>query len=467
MEKCKKQLSVVILAAGLGTRMKSKFPKVVFEVAGEPMVSHVIRAVRELGPEKIIPVVGHSRELVMETIKRCHGDFPDIAFVTQLEQKGTGHALLQARAELLPDGYTMVLCGDTPLLTSAILKNLFEFHIGNDSSATVLTTFVKNSAGYGRIVRDEKGHLAAIIEERDASSEIKKINEINTGVYVFSNKHLLDALSKLQPNNDQHEYYLTDSIGILNSQGLKVMAFAETEDYLMMGINNRYELSIANKIMHERINKKHMLAGVTITDPAATYIDAGVMIANDVIIYPNTHIHGSTKIEIDCEIGPDSYIINSKIGPGTKVIGSVIEDSEVSANAKIGPYSHLRPGAKICESVHIGNYVEVKKSIIGKNSKANHLAYIGDAEIGENVNFSAGAITCNYDGVNKNRTKIGDNSFVGTNSSLVAPVEIGENALVGAGSVITKNVPPFALAFERNEQTIKSDYMKKRVLKKK
>jgi len=463
------QLSAVILAAGLGTRMKSRLPKVLFEVAGEPLVSHVISTVRSLHvhPEKIILVVGHSRELVIETVKKSHPDTDALRFVVQAEQHGTGHALIQAREELSnQEGSTFVLCGDTPLLTPELLENLYKFHTVNGSDATVLTTRVREPRGYGRIVRTQDGRVKSIIEERDASDEVRKINEINTGVYLFSTKKLLAALDRLKPENDQHEYYLTDTIGILNSWGSKAMAYEEAEDHLMMGINNRFELSVAERYMRERINRRHMIAGVTIVDPATTYIESKVRISADVTIFPNTHLKGSTEIDEGSIIGPDSLVENSKIGKGCVVRQSTVEDSRLASNVKVGPYSHIRPGTFLDEGVHIGNYVEVKKSSIGANSKANHLTYIGDAEIGSSANVGAGTITCNYDGVNKNKTKIGDAVFIGSNTALVAPVEIGEGSLVAAGSVITKNVPPFSLAIERCEQVIKIDYMKKRKIEK-
>ncbi|HNY11104.1 MAG TPA: bifunctional UDP-N-acetylglucosamine diphosphorylase/glucosamine-1-phosphate N-acetyltransferase GlmU [Candidatus Wallbacteria bacterium] len=461
-------ICAVILAAGLGTRMKSKYPKVLFNIAGEPIISHVIRAVRAVNPTKIVVIVGHSKELVIEAVKKTHGDFPNLTFVTQAEQKGTGHALIHAREELSNQGgMTFVLCGDTPLLTGDIFRNLLKFHEDSSSDATVLTTRVKDPKGYGRIVRDAAGHVTSIVEERDAAPEIRKIDEINTGVYLFATPKLIISLSKLKPNNDQHEYYLTDTISILNSENSKVMAYPEPCDHLMMGINNRYELATAARFMRERINRMHMINGVTMTDPTSTYIDVGVEIENDVTIHQNTSIIGKTKISADSVIGPDSSVSNSTVGKNCVITYSVVEDSTISDNVKVGPYSHLRPGAKLSENVHVGNYVEVKNSVIGVSSKANHLSYIGDAVIGENCNIGAGTITCNYDGVNKNKTVIGDGVFIGSNAALVAPVKLGDNSLVAAGSVITKDVPPYALAIERSPQVVKEDYMKKRNIKKK
>ncbi len=457
----------VILAAGLGTRMKSKYSKVVFDVAGEPMISHVIRAVRGVSPSKIVVVVGHSKELVIESIKKYHGDYPGFEFVTQSEQKGTGHAVMQAREVLAGrGGISFVLCGDTPLLTKQPLENLVEIYKKSGAAAAVLTTKVAEPKGYGRIVRNQAGGIAAIVEERDASGEIKKIDEINTGVYVFSTQKLLDALDKLDNNNDQKEYYLTDTISIFNSSALSVAACFERDSSLTAGINNRYELAAAGRAMRLRINKNHMINGVTIIDPDNTYIDAGVEIENDVTIHPGTYIHGRSKISSGAIVGPASYIIDSAVLDNAKVFYSVVENSEVGRGAIVGPYSHLRPGAKLCDKVHIGNFVEVKKSFIGEGSKANHLAYIGDAEIGSGCNIGAGTITCNYDGVNKNKTIIENGAFIGSNSSLVAPVTIGEGALVAAGSVVNKNVAPGALAIARSVLVIKEGYMKKRPVKK-
>lgn len=461
-------ICAVILAAGLGTRMKSKYSKVLFDVAGEPMISHVIRAVRKSGPSRIITVVGHSKELVIDAVKRSHGDYDGFEFVVQKEQKGTGHAVMQAREALAAagGGITFVLCGDTPLLTPGLLQNLLATHTAGDFAATVLTTTVADPRGYGRIVRDGGGGVAAIVEERDADAATKKISEINTGVYAFSTEKLIAALGMLDDKNDQHEYYLTDTVAIFNSRGLKVAVCHEADSSLMMGINNRYELSVANRLMRAAINRRHMLDGVTIVDPETTYIDAGVVIAGDVTIHPGAHIHGATRIETGATIGPMAYIVDTVVGADARIFHSVVENAEVGRGASVGPYSHLRPQAKLCDGVHVGNYVEVKKSVIGEGSKANHLTYIGDAEIGPGCNIGAGTITCNYDGVNKNRTVIGAGAFIGSNASLVAPVEIGEGALVAAGSVVNRNVPPGALAIARSPMSIKEGYMKKRPIKK-
>jgi len=457
-------ISAVILAAGLGTRMKSKKPKVLFQLAGESMIAHVIRAVRETSPTKIIPIVGHSKELVIENIKKAHADYTGFEFAVQAEQKGTGHAVMQAKNALLAsgEGLCFILCGDTPLLCGEILNKLLDAHLKSGAAATVLTTKVLSPKGYGRIVRDTAGDISTIVEERDACDEVRKINEINTGVYIFSTLKLCEALSMLKNDNDQHEYYLTDVIAIFKNAGYIVRGFFEADDRLSMGINNRYELAIAERIMRETINKRHMLNGVTIIDPAATYIESGVTISNDVSIYPATHIKGKTFIGEGCVIGPDTSIESSSIGRNCIIKNSVIEESEIADNVKIGPYSHLRPQTRLSEGVHVGNYVEIKKSVIARNTKANHLSYIGDASIGEDCNIGAGTITCNYDGINKNKTTLGDRVFIGSNSSLVAPIEIGSGALIAAGSVITKDVPSDALAIERNEMKIKENYMKRR-----
>ncbi len=461
-------ICAVVLAAGLGTRMKSKYSKVLFEVAGESMVSHAIRAARGVEPVKIVTVVGHSKELVVENIKKNHPDYNGFEFVVQSEQKGTGHAVMQTREALSScvDGAVIVLCGDTPLLTSELLKKLIDCFSKGDFAAAVLSTKIENASGYGRIVRNANGMAAAIIEERDASDEIKKINEINTGVYIFSIRRLLDALDKLDNKNAQGEYYLTDTIAVFNKEGLNVAACFEADSVLVSGINNRLELSAAEAFMRSAINRRHMLNGVTMISPETVYIDAGVIIEKDVTIYPGVSIHGVSKICSGSVIGPFTCIYDSIVMQNVKIINSVVESSEISPGVSIGPYAHLRPGTKLGDNVSIGNFVEVKKSSIGAGSKANHLTYLGDSEIGSGCNIGAGTITCNYDGVNKNKTIIEDGVFIGSNSSLVAPVIIGAGALVAAGTVVTKNVPAEALAIARSPLVIKEGYTKKRVIKK-
>lgn len=461
-------LCVVILAAGLGTRMKSKYPKVTFNVLGQPIVSHVINAVKKLNPFKIITVVGYLSDYVINSIKSHHNVENQIEFVYQHEQKGTGHAVMQAKQILttLNPELTLILCGDTPLITSDILNNLITTHQNNNYAATVLTTTIENPKGYGRIIRNNDNTLLQIIEERDADLETKKITEVNSGIYVFSTNMLLKVIDKLEDNNSQNEYYLTDTIKLLNNLNYKVGIYHESDSTLILGINNRFELLQVEKIMRAKINKMHMLNGVTILNSDTTYIDLNVEIEPDVTIYPETYILGNTKIKSGSIIGPMTYIINSTIGENVKIFYSVIEESEIKNNVIIGPYSHLRPQTVLGENVHIGNFVEIKKSKIGDRSKANHLTYIGDAEVGCDCNIGAGTITCNYDGINKHKTIIGDKAFIGSNTSLIAPIEIGSEALVAAGSVINKNVPNGALAIERSQVVIKEDYVKRRKFKK-
>lgn len=451
---------VIVLAAGQGTRMKSKLYKVLHPVCGKPMVRHVIDELKQIGADQIITVVGHGADEVKNELK------DDSEFVLQEQQLGTAHAVMQAR-ELLQDkeGLTLVVCGDTPLLKADTIKAMIDYHINNHSKATILTAVAEDPTGYGRVIRNEQGYVEKIVEHKDASDEEKAVKEINAGTYCFDNAFLFHALQKVTNNNAQNEYYLPDVIGILKDAGQTVTAFTTNDFTEIFGINDRVALAQAGKIMQQRINEKHMRNGVTIIDPEQTYIDATVVIGQDTVIYPGTMVKGNTVIGTDCIIGPNSEILNCDIGNRTSIRQSVTHDSKIGSDVQIGPFAHIRPQSLIHDEVRIGNFVEIKKTEFGRKSKASHLSYIGDANVGSNVNIGCGSITVNYDGVNKFKTIIKDGAFIGCNSNLVAPVEIGEGAYVAAGSTITDNVPGDSLSIARARQVNKENYVKNRMKK--
>ncbi|MCP2036862.1 bifunctional UDP-N-acetylglucosamine pyrophosphorylase/glucosamine-1-phosphate N-acetyltransferase [Planomicrobium sp. HSC-17F08] len=446
----------VVLAAGQGTRMKSKLYKVLHPVCGMPMVEHVTNNVTQLGVEKIVTIVGHGAEKVKEQL----GSKSEYAL--QEEQLGTAHAVQQAASliEGLP-GTTLVVCGDTPLIRPETMQSLLDHHAETSAKATILTAIADNPAGYGRILRDESESVSKIVEQKDASIEEQKVKEINTGTYCFDNEALFEALKLVSNNNAQGEYYLPDVIEILQKQGEVVAAYATDSFDETLGVNDRVALSQAESIMRARIAEKHMRAGVTIIDPATAYISAEAVIGADTVLQPNVIIEGNTVIGEDCLISSNSHIENSVIGDRTVIRSSHVYDSTVGNDTAVGPYAHLRPQTQLGDEVKIGNFVEVKKSELGNGSKVSHLSYIGDASVGSNVNIGCGTITVNYDGKNKFLTTIEDDSFIGCNSNLIAPVTIGKGSYVAAGSTISKNVPSDALAIARARQENKEGYVTK------
>ncbi|MGF6953039.1 bifunctional UDP-N-acetylglucosamine pyrophosphorylase/glucosamine-1-phosphate N-acetyltransferase [Neobacillus sp. B4I6] len=451
----------VILAAGQGTRMKSKLYKVLHPVCGKPMVQHVVDQVMKLNIQEVVTIIGHGAEMVQAQL----GD--SSRYALQDQQLGTAHAVSQAQSLLEGKaGVTIVVCGDTPLIKAETMESLFKHHEELAAKATILTARIEDPTGYGRIIRNKKGLVEKIVEHKDASEEERKINEINTGTYCFDNLALFEALKNVSNENVQGEYYLPDVIEILKNQGEVVTAFQTDEFEETLGVNDRVALAEAERIMRGRTNAAHMRNGVTIIDPANTYIETEVEIGQDTVIYPGTMIKGKTVIGAECQIGPNAEIVSCEIGAETVIRQSVAHNSSIGAQVNIGPFAHIRPESAIQDEVKIGNFVEIKKAVFGKGSKASHLSYIGDAEVGSNVNIGCGSITVNYDGKNKFLTKIEDGVFIGCNSNLVAPVTIKKGAYVAAGSTITKDVPSEALSIARAKQVNKENYVQKLNLKK-
>jgi len=451
----------VILAAGQGTRMKSKLYKVLHPVCGKPMVQHVVDQVMKLNIQEIVTIIGHGAEMVKAQLGETS------QYALQDQQLGTAHAVSQAQSVLEgKSGVTIVVCGDTPLIKAETMEALFKHHEELGAKATILTARIEDPTGYGRIIRNVDGLVEKIVEHKDASEDERKINEINTGTYCFDNTALFEALKNVSNNNVQGEYYLPDVIEILKKQGEVVTAFQTNDLEETLGVNDRVALAEAERIMRSRTNAAHMRNGVTIIDPANTYIETGVEIGQDTVIYPGTMIKGKTVIGAECHIGPNSEIDSCEIGAETVVRQSVAHNSSIGAHVNIGPFAHIRPESTIQDEVKIGNFVEIKKAVFGKGSKASHLSYIGDAEVGSDVNIGCGSITVNYDGKNKFLTKIEDGVFIGCNSNLVAPVTIGKGAYVAAGSTITKDVPGEALSIARAQQVNKENYVQKLNLKK-
>ena len=455
-----KNISALVLAAGKGTRMKSGLVKVMHPLAGRPMIHWPVEAAREAGASRVVLVVGHQAEAVREYFA---GD-EDITFAVQEEQLGTGHAVACA-ASLLKGigGKVFILCGDVPLIRPETLKGLLAHHEAREATVTVLTTNKGDPFGYGRVVKREGGRILRIVEETDATEEEKGIAEVNSGIYCAETEFLLNAVLDLKNDNAQGEYYLTDIIKAAVEQGGTCVSFPATETEEVMGVNDRVQLAAAAAVLRRRINEDLMLAGVTLIDPATTYIEKGVMVGPDTIIHPNVHISGAARIGDRCTLEPSVMIQGCSIGNDVTIkAGSVLADSVLHDHVSIGPMAHLRPGNELMEHVKIGNFVEAKKAVVGAGSKASHLTYLGDAIIGKNVNVGCGTITCNYDGVKKHRTIIGDGVFVGSDVQFVAPVTIGANSLIAAGTTVTQDVPPDSLAIARTPQVNKEGWKLKK-----
>lgn len=443
----------VILAAGKGTRMKSKLYKVLHPVCGRPMVQYVVDAAKKLNPTKTILVVGQGAEQVQEQLG------PQISYVLQEEQLGTGHAVMVTKEELKErTGTTLILCGDTPLIRPETLEALVASHKKSKSSVTILTTKMNSPQGYGRIMRNKQGQVLKIVEQKDATEEEQQIQEVNTGVYCFDNQKLVSILDKITNQNTQGEYYITDCIELLEQQGEEVSAFLTHDSEETLGVNDRIALAEAERLMKKRINHEHMSQGVTIIDPENTYIGPEVVIGQDTVINPGTFLSGSTQIGEDCVIGPNTELRHCVMGDRCTVQYSLATECKVGNDTSIGPYAYIRPGSEIGSHCKIGDFVEVKNSKIEDGAKVPHLSYVGDADIGAGVNMGCGSITVNYDGKTKHRTVVEEGSFIGSNVNLIAPVTIGKGSFVAAGSTINRSMPAESFAIARGRQVTKENY---------
>jgi bifunctional UDP-N-acetylglucosamine pyrophosphorylase/glucosamine-1-phosphate N-acetyltransferase len=450
-----KDLGIILLAAGLGKRMNSSLPKVLHHLAGKPLFSHVLKTARSLNPKKIAVVVGHGADLVRQA---CGED--GIDWAAQEKQLGTGHAVGCAREILRGfSGTVMILNGDVPLIGKETLRRLLRRHDEENATLTFVTARLREPYGYGRIVRGSKGELRGIVEESDATATEKKITEINAGIYAISADFLFPALAEITNTNRQKEYYLTDIVAAALGAG-KTVATVEVEDAReIMGVNTREELSVMENILQERINRKWMEAGVTLKDPQTTYIEEAVKIGRDTIIGPNTHLLGNTVIGERCRIDGSAYLTDARLGNDIHIRFSVVmTDCQIDEGAIVGPFAHLRPGTRLGRRVHIGNFVEAKEATIGEGSKANHLTYLGDATIGRDTNIGAGTVICNYDGFNKYRTKIGDRVQVGSDSTLVAPVSLGDDVYVATATTVRRDVAAGALVYNERVEKVKEGW---------
>lgn len=452
-------LAVVVLAAGEGTRMKSSRSKVLHAICGKPMIHFVLKSAFELDPDRMIVIVGHRAEEVK-------AELDGVEFALQDKQLGTGHAVSMVEGMLDGfDGTVMVLSGDTPLVRTNTLSGLLDVHVKSGAAASILTAKIDNPKGYGRIIRESDGSVKAIVEEKDATSEERAIQEVNSGTYCFNKKKLFDALKQVDSNNKQGEFYLTDVIKIFSGQGERIMASLAEDPDEIAGINTRVQLAEADKVMRHRINEAFMLSGVTVIDPDTTFISDDCVIGRDTIIQPMTFVTATTIGE-GCTIGPMTRLMNSTIGNSVVAENAIVRGSVIEDEAELGPYCHIRPGTLVRRGAKVGGFVEIKKSEIGEKSKVPHLSYLGDAHLGDYVNIGAGTITCNYDGVNKYQTVVEDGAFVGSDTMLVAPVRVGKGSFTAAGSVISKDVPADSLAVERSEQHVIDNWAKKRRKKK-
>jgi bifunctional UDP-N-acetylglucosamine pyrophosphorylase/glucosamine-1-phosphate N-acetyltransferase len=436
------KLKSVILAAGQGTRVKSDLQKVLHPLLGQPMVSYAVETIEKLTGSQPVLVVGREADAVRETVGQ------DAVLVEQAEQKGTGHALLQARDALQGQSdLVLVTYADMPLLTVETLRQLVERQQQNAGPLSILTLVTDTPRGFGRVVRDESGGVLKIVEEAVATPEELTIQELNAGIYCFDSQWLWSHIDQIPLSLPKEEYYLPDLVGIAVDEGLRVEAVTTTDRTEVLGINTRVHLAEAERALRLRINERWMLKGVTIVDPDTTYIESGVSVGQDTTVYPNTHLRGKTTIGAHCAIGPNTIIEDCQIGDRCKVLASVLEQAVMEDDSDIGPFGHLRKGARLCQGAHMGNFGEMKNSTLGPGAKMGHFSYLGDAQVGAEANIGAGTITCNYDGKQKHRTEIGEGAFIGSDTMLVAPVKVGKGAKIGAGSVVTHDVPDGAVAY--------------------
>ncbi|OOO00748.1 MAG: UDP-N-acetylglucosamine diphosphorylase/glucosamine-1-phosphate N-acetyltransferase [Epulopiscium sp. Nele67-Bin004] len=449
------KIKSIILAAGQGTRMKSTKPKVLHQIFNKALVEYPIEAAKGAGADDICLIVGHKADEVQTAIGE------GVTYRLQKEQLGTGHAVMQALDFIGDEGEIILLYGDTPLITEQTLNEMKDFYIKTNCVATVLSAIIDEPTGYGRIVRDVDGEFLRIVEQKDATEDEKKITEINGGMYIFKASWLKSALSQLTNNNASGEYYLTDVLDIMASEGGKVSAFVADDSNEILGVNSKLQLAQATQIMKDKINERHMENGVIILDPAATYIEPSVQIGQDTVVEPGCMLRGETIIGENCTIGYNSKLTNTTVQNNTKIESSVLVDSTVGEHTTVGPFAYVRPNSTIGSHVKIGDFVEIKNAVIGDNTKVSHLTYIGDADVGENVNFGCGTVVVNYDGKQKHRSTIEDNAFIGCNTNLVSPVVVKENSYVAAGSTITKTVPSNALAIARVKQENKENWIRK------
>lgn len=450
------EFTALILAAGEGKRMKSEKSKVVHKVCTKEMINHVLDAAVFAGAQKAQIVVGHCAQQVQEATEG------KADYVFQKEQLGTGHAVMQAREFLKNSDNVMILTGDTPLITKETLSGAMKAHIENENDVTVLTAIFDDPSGYGRIIRNDDGTLKRIVEHKDANENELCVKEINSGMYFFKADVLLNALDSITNNNAQGEYYLTDALEIICSRGGRAGAYIVPDADEILGVNDRVQLAAAEKIMRKRINERFMRQGVTIIDPDNTFICNDAQIGIDTVIYPGSIIEGNTVIGKNVYVGPNCKLTNAKIGDNTDINISTIVDSSVGCDTHVGPYAYIRPGCVVGDGCKVGDFVELKKAVIGNGTKLSHLTYVGDAQVGEKVNFGCGTVVVNYDGKNKYKTVIGDNAFIGCNSNLVSPVTVNDGAYIAAGSTITDDVPPSSLAIARARQVIKENWEDKR-----
>lgn len=460
----------LVLAAGIGKRMNSDLPKVLHAVGGRPMVAHVLDAARGAGVERLAAVVGHGAEQVRAALRQQAardgalraGEPAGVTYLVQAQPRGTGDAVLTARRWVPPGATLLVLYGDTPLLTAGLLRDLLATQARRRASATLLTASLPDPEGYGRILRGPDGRLRGIVEQADCTPEQAAVHEVNTGIGCYRADDLFAALERVAPDNAQGEIYLTDAVGLLCREGRPVEALPVDDVRLVLGVNDRRGLAAAEGALRERTLERLFVAGVSVVDPASTFVDDRAVVGRDTVLLPMTVIEGRCVIGAGCRVGPGAHLRESRLGAGVAVWHSVVEASDLGDGVEVGPYSHLRPGTRLAAGAHVGNFAELKNAEVGPGSKVPHHSYLGDVQVGREVNVGAGTVTVNFDGAAKHRTRVGDHAFLGCNSNLVAPVEIGEDAYVAAGSTVTHDVPPAALAVARARQAVKPGWVERR-----